>query len=106
MPDCRNAGGRWSPADIPPTSCVGHPVDDKGKIPFVDTEAAPATRRSAHILASSSARLAADRPPTSSASLSGTNRGPGGLGLSPSDSRPLSDSWLAIGGKIFVGEVG
>lgn len=35
MSDCRNAGGRW-----PPIAIMAKAVDDTGKIPFVNTEAA------------------------------------------------------------------
>ena len=37
MSDCRNAGGRWPPLSVMRTAAM---VDDTGKIPFVDTEAA------------------------------------------------------------------
>lgn len=37
MSDCRNSGGRWPPAEIMARAVM---VDDTGKIPFVDTEAA------------------------------------------------------------------
>lgn len=37
MSDCRNAGGRWPPVEIMKKAVM---VEDLGKIPFVDTEAA------------------------------------------------------------------
>lgn len=37
MSDCRNLGGRWPPAEIMRRAVQ---VEDTGKIPFVDTEAA------------------------------------------------------------------
>lgn len=37
MSDCRNPGGRWPPAEVMKRAVM---VDDTGKIPFVDTEAA------------------------------------------------------------------
>lgn len=37
MSDCRNAGGRWPPAEIMRHAVL---VKDAGRIPFVDTEAA------------------------------------------------------------------
>lgn len=37
MSDCRNAGGRWPPVEVMRTAAM---VDDTGKVPFVDTEAA------------------------------------------------------------------
>ena len=37
MSDCRNPGGRWRPADGIECAVV---MDDTGKIPFVDSEAA------------------------------------------------------------------
>ena len=37
MPDCQNEGGRWPPRQITQRAVM---VEDTGKIPFVDTEAA------------------------------------------------------------------
>ena len=37
MSDCRNAGGRWPPLAVMRTAVM---VEDTGKVPFVDTEAA------------------------------------------------------------------
>ena len=37
MSDCRNADGRWPPSDVMRRAVM---VEDTGKIPFVDTEAA------------------------------------------------------------------
>lgn len=37
MSDCQNPGGRWPPAEVLKRAVI---VDDTGKIPFVDTEAA------------------------------------------------------------------
>jgi hypothetical protein len=37
MSDCRNSGGRWPPVEIMRRAVQ---VEDTGKIPFVDTEAA------------------------------------------------------------------
>lgn len=37
MSDCRNADGRWPPVDVIRRAVM---VEDTGKIPFVDTEAA------------------------------------------------------------------
>ena len=37
MSDCRNSGGRWPPVEIMKKAVM---VEDMGKIPFVDTEAA------------------------------------------------------------------
>jgi hypothetical protein len=37
MSDCRNSQGRWPPVEIMKRAVM---VDDTGKIPFVDTEAA------------------------------------------------------------------
>lgn len=37
MSDCRNSGGRWPPIEIMKKAVM---VEETGKIPFVDTEAA------------------------------------------------------------------
>lgn len=70
MSDCRNLGGRWPPVELMKRAVL---VEDTGKIPFVDTEAAARyLALSPHSPWSATARSAAVRPSTSSASSSAT----------------------------------
>ena len=66
MPDCQNEGGRWPPQWIMQRALM---VEDTGKIPFVDTEAAArylALSPHSRIRWNAIARSGAARPSTNS----------------------------------------